>query len=86
MSRRCDICGRGSLFGAAISHAHNVSNRRWQPNLQRVRAVVDGVPKKLNVCTRCLRSDFVQKAISGAKKRSAETIDGQTTPSSADRV
>ena len=72
MSRRCDVCGKGSLFGSAISHAHNVSNRRWQPNLQRVRVVIDGVPKKLNVCTRCLRSDFVQKAIRAARTKAAE--------------
>jgi large subunit ribosomal protein L28 len=78
MSRKCDICGRSSLFGAAISHAHNVSNRRWQPNLQRVRVVIDGAPKKLNVCTRCLRSDFVQKAIRAARKRPAETVESET--------
>ena len=75
MSRKCDICGRGSLFGSAISHAHNVSKRRWQPNLQRVRVVIEGVPKKLNVCTRCLRSDFVQKSIRAARKRPAESIE-----------
>ncbi|MFH0777937.1 MAG: 50S ribosomal protein L28 [Candidatus Eisenbacteria bacterium] len=71
MSRRCDICGKGVQFGAAISHAHNVTKRRWQPNLQRIKVVVDGVPKKLNVCTRCLRSDFVRKAVASAGRARA---------------
>jgi large subunit ribosomal protein L28 len=45
-----------------VSHAHNVSRRTWEPNLQRVRAVVAGQTKQLKVCTRCLRSNKVQKA------------------------
>jgi large subunit ribosomal protein L28 len=68
MAKRCDICGKGSLFGSSVSHAHNVTKRRWQPNLQRVRVIIDGVPKKLDVCTRCLRSDAVQKGIRSARK------------------
>jgi large subunit ribosomal protein L28 len=68
MAKRCDICGRGNLFGASVSHAHNVTKRRWQPNLQRVRVIIDGVPKRLYVCTRCLRSDAVQKGIRAARK------------------
>ncbi len=42
MAQRCEICGKGPMTGSNISHAHNVTKRRWQPNLQRVRAVVDG--------------------------------------------
>lgn len=78
MSRRCDICGKGVQFGAMVSHAHNVSKRRWQPNLQRVRAVIDGVPQTLNVCTRCLRSDFVQKAIRSTAKTRVEKEGGES--------
>jgi large subunit ribosomal protein L28 len=63
MSRACDICGKGIQFGNQISHAHNVSHRVWNPNLQRVRAVVDGRPARLRVCTRCLRSGAVQKKV-----------------------
>ena len=62
MAQRCDICGKGPLTGNNISHAHNVTKRRWQPNLQRVRAVVDGQPTTLRVCTRCIRSGKVVKA------------------------
>lgn len=62
MSRRCDICGKEPHFGNNISHAHNVTTRRWNPNIQKIRVIVDGSPKRLNVCTRCIRSDRVKKA------------------------
>ena len=61
MARRCEICDRGTVSGHSISHAHNVSNRTWKLNLQRMRAVVDGTTRRIWVCTRCLRSGKVQK-------------------------
>ena len=67
MAQRCDICGKGVQFGHNISHAHNVTKRRWNPNLQRVRALVDGKIKRLTVCTSCLKSDRVQKMVKMAK-------------------
>ena len=63
MPGKCDICGKDVQFGNTISHAHNVSRRKWYPNLQRVRAEVNGQSVKLYVCTRCLRSGKVQKAV-----------------------
>jgi large subunit ribosomal protein L28 len=62
MAKRCEICGKGPAFGRNISHAHNVSPRRFEPNLQRVRALVNGGVRRLRVCTRCLRSGKVVKA------------------------
>ena len=62
MAKQCDICGKKTVTGRNISHAHNVTSRTWQPNLQRVRALVDGQAKRIRVCTRCLRSGKVQKA------------------------
>ena len=62
MARTCDICGKGTTFGSNISHAHNVTKRSWKPNLQRVRALVEGSVKRITVCTRCLRSGKVTKA------------------------
>ena len=61
MARRCDICGKGPMVGHEVSHANNKTKRRWYPNLQHVRAVVNGAVKRLKVCTRCLRSGKVQK-------------------------
>jgi large subunit ribosomal protein L28 len=62
MAKRCEICGKGPAYGRNISHAHNVTPRRFEPNLQTVRASVNGGVKRLRVCTRCLRSGKVVKA------------------------
>jgi large subunit ribosomal protein L28 len=59
----CDICGKGPRFGHNISHAHNLTQKIWYPNLQRVRVRVAGGTRRLRLCTRCLRSNRVQKAI-----------------------
>lgn len=61
MARTCDLCGKGPQFGNHISHAHNVTKRRWNPNLRQVHALVGGSPKTLRVCTGCIRSGKVQK-------------------------
>ena len=61
MAKVCQICGKGPQFGNRISHSHNLSKRRWNPNLQRVRAVVDGSICRIRVCTKCLKSGKVQK-------------------------
>jgi large subunit ribosomal protein L28 len=71
MAQRCDICGKGPQFGSRVSHAHNVTSRRFNPNLQRVRAVLEGVQKKVRACTRCLRSGKVTKPTRGAKTAAA---------------
>jgi large subunit ribosomal protein L28 len=63
MAKRCEICGKGPVVGRNISHAHNVTARRFEPNLQRVRVLLGGAPKRAYVCTRCLRGNKVQKAI-----------------------
>ncbi|MBI5970384.1 MAG: 50S ribosomal protein L28 [Deltaproteobacteria bacterium] len=62
MSAVCDICGKGPSFGNNVSHANNKTRRRWNPNLQSVRAVKDGRVKKIRACTRCIRSGTVVKA------------------------
>ena len=62
MAMRCEICGKGPSVGRRVSHAHNVRPRRFEPNLQSVRAVVDGGNRRIRVCTRCIRSGKVVKA------------------------
>jgi large subunit ribosomal protein L28 len=62
MARVCEVCGRGPQFGNKISHANNVTKRRWNLNLQSVRAVIKGSTKRLRVCTSCIRSGKIQKA------------------------
>jgi large subunit ribosomal protein L28 len=62
MARVCEVCGRGPTFGHRISHAHNLTNRRWNINLQNVKAVVNGAAKTMRVCTSCIKNGKVQKA------------------------
>ncbi len=63
MAKVCEICKRGPQFGNKISHAHNVTKRRWNINLQEVRAVVKGgAAKRIRVCTSCIKSGKIQKA------------------------
>jgi large subunit ribosomal protein L28 len=62
MAKRCEICGKQPVVGRQHSHANNVSPRRFEPNLQTVRAVINGGNKRIRVCTRCLRSGRVVKA------------------------
>ncbi|ABO50606.1 LSU ribosomal protein L28P [Desulforamulus reducens MI-1] len=60
---KCAICEKGVTVGIKLSHSHIRTKRTWNPNLQRVKAIVDGSPKRIMVCTRCLRSGKVQRAI-----------------------
>ncbi|MDH4100971.1 MAG: 50S ribosomal protein L28 [Nitrospirota bacterium] len=62
MSRICEVCGKGRQVGNKVSHANNKTKKVFQPNLQNVRAVVNGAVRSVKVCTRCIRSGAVQKA------------------------
>jgi large subunit ribosomal protein L28 len=62
MALKCAICGKAPHYGNVVSHANNTRRRRWNPNLKRVRAVVDGVRKQVRVCTGCIRLGRVKKA------------------------
>ncbi|MFZ5632888.1 MAG: 50S ribosomal protein L28 [Bacillota bacterium] len=63
MARKCAVCGKGVRVGMQLSHSHIRTKRTWSPNLQRVKALVDGTPRRILVCTRCLRSGKVKRAI-----------------------
>jgi large subunit ribosomal protein L28 len=60
---KCDICGKEMSFGIKVSHSHRRSNKTWKPNIRHVKAIVDGSPRRIYVCTRCLRSNKVQRAV-----------------------
>jgi len=62
MAKSCEICGKTPVVGRQHSHANNMSPRRFEPNLQKVRALVNGGGRRIRVCTRCLRSNKVVKA------------------------
>ncbi len=62
MSKICNVCGKKPVVGRTVSHAHNVRPRRFEPNLQVVRALINGGVRRIRVCTRCLRSNKITKA------------------------
>ena len=63
MASLCEICGKGKLSGFNVSHSHLKTKRTWKPNIQSVKSVVKDEVKKVNVCTRCLRSGKIQKSV-----------------------
>lgn len=63
MSRKCEICGKGPSFGNNVSHANNKTRTIWRPNLQKVKAIRNGSVSTIKVCTRCIRSGHVTKAL-----------------------
>jgi large subunit ribosomal protein L28 len=64
---KCSVCGKLRMAGQSVSHANNITKRSFKPNLQSVRALVDGRAQKVVVCTRCLRGGKVLKAVRGRK-------------------
>jgi len=56
VSSRCEICGKGVVFGHNVSHSNRKTNRRWLPNVQKTSVLVRGVPRRINACTRCIRT------------------------------
>ena len=63
MAKVCNCCAKGPAFGQSRSHSMRATKRRFEPNLQKVRAIVDGAPRRIYVCTRCLKAGKVQKAV-----------------------
>ena len=61
MAAVCEVCGKGPSWGMNVSHSHRRTKRRFDPNIQRVRAIVSGTPKRLNVCTSCLKAGKVAR-------------------------
>jgi large subunit ribosomal protein L28 len=57
----CDVCAKKPIFGNNVSHSHRRTRRSWSPNIQPVRAVVNGTPKRLNVCTSCIKAGKVTR-------------------------
>ena len=62
MAAVCEVCGKHPSWGMSVSHSHRRTKRRWNPNIQRVRAVVGSTVKRVDVCTSCLKAGKIQKA------------------------
>ncbi|MDR0597055.1 MAG: 50S ribosomal protein L28 [Treponema sp.] len=63
MSRTCDICGKHTVTGNKVSHAHNRTRRTWKPNLHKIKTEIQGSTVTLKICARCLRSDYITKKV-----------------------
>jgi large subunit ribosomal protein L28 len=63
VSKECEVCGKKPITGNNVSHSHKLTKRRWLPNLQKIRVKVDGGAKRMRVCTSCIRSGSIQKAV-----------------------
>ena len=61
VAANCEVCGKRPSFGHNISHSHRRTKRRWNPNIQRIRAVVDGTRRRIDVCTSCLKAGKVTR-------------------------
>ncbi|MDR2088037.1 MAG: 50S ribosomal protein L28 [Clostridiales Family XIII bacterium] len=63
MSRKCEVCGKGQVSGNNVSHSNRHTRRKWNVNIQTVKVNENGTVKRKNVCTRCLRSGKVTRAV-----------------------
>ena len=63
MAAVCEVSGKHPSWGMSVSHSHRRTKRRWTPNIQRVRALVNGAPKRVQVCTGCIKAGKVTKLV-----------------------
>jgi large subunit ribosomal protein L28 len=63
MSRKCEICGKGQVSGNNVSHSNRHTRRKWNANIQTVKVNENGTVSRKNVCTACLRSGKVTRAV-----------------------
>ncbi|MBN1876828.1 MAG: 50S ribosomal protein L28 [Anaerolineae bacterium] len=53
---KCEVCGKGPIFGHNVSHSKRATNRIFRPNIQRKYVTIDGKRQRIHICTRCLRT------------------------------
>lgn len=74
MGKFCQVCGKGLLNGHNVSHSNRKTNRTWAPNVQKVRIVIGDRAIHANVCTRCLRNGYVERAVREVKVPAGEAV------------
>ena len=63
MAKHCEICGKAPIKAAKLTFSHKQIVHTQEPNLQTVKAVVNGQTKRIRVCTSCLKANKVVKAV-----------------------
>ena len=63
MGKICEVCGKGAMSGHNVSHSNRKTRRTWAPNTQKVHVLINGKAQRMSVCTRCLRSGKVERAV-----------------------
>ena len=71
---KCDVCGKDISFGIKVSHSHRRSNRTWKPNIKRVKAVVNGTPKRIYACTRDVYKRQVDTLLPASMSKAANSF------------
>lgn len=72
MGKFCEVCEKGTMNGHKVSHSNRKSGKKWAPNVQSIRVLANGRPQRMNVCTRCLRSGNVVRALPSVSVETAE--------------
>ncbi len=75
MSKVCQVCGRGPRVGFRVSHAHNRNKRRWDINLQSMRVMFNGSPKRIRVCTRCIQAGKIVRPKFQLRERKKKVLE-----------
>ncbi len=63
MAKVCVVCSKSKATGYQISHSNIKTKRKWRPNIQRIKIIVNGSPRRVNVCSRCIKAGKVKKAM-----------------------
>lgn len=63
MAKVCVVCNKSKTTGFKISHSNIKTKRRWRPNMQKIKIMLDGSPRRVNVCTRCIKAGKVERAV-----------------------
>ncbi|MDW7739850.1 MAG: 50S ribosomal protein L28 [Bacillota bacterium] len=63
MAKICVVCNKSKTTGHKVSHSNIKTKRRWRPNMQRIKIMLNGSPKRVNVCTRCIKGGKIERAI-----------------------
>jgi large subunit ribosomal protein L28 len=63
LARKCAVCGKGTETGNLVSHSNIKTKRTWKANVQKVKALVDGAPRRVAVCTRCLKAGKITRVV-----------------------